>query len=135
MKHEPLLLLVQQAIDPLPVRNGPQRSENQGLGLAAVEDGGTVGARQHPHPATDGADLILTASVGPSSIFYNHPATVFLTTALKAALNAQPSSSASSFRSSSRIFSLMAETAWFRSFFPSIDNARESSEAARSSTL
>ena len=63
MQHELLLVLAFQGVDQLLVVAGAQGGHDQGLGLAAGEQGRAVGAGQHAHFRDDRADLVDRAAV------------------------------------------------------------------------
>ena len=65
IEHELLAELVEQAFDALFVADGAERGRDQGLGLAALEQGRAVGARQQADFAVNGADFLEAAAVEP----------------------------------------------------------------------
>ena len=83
VQHEAFERLSFEHIKPLHVLSGAQGSGHQGLRLAAREKGGAVRARQHPHFASDGADLVKSPPVRPPALQQDVVAEVLLLHDLK----------------------------------------------------
>ncbi len=64
VEHEVFLLLAFVALEALPVVGGAEGGGDQGLGFAAGEERGTVGAGQNAGLDADGADLVEGAAIG-----------------------------------------------------------------------
>ena len=68
VEHELLAVLVHDAVDPLLVGGGAEHGGDQGLGLAALEEGRAVGAGQQADLALDRPQVLGPAAVGPLAV-------------------------------------------------------------------
>ena len=68
VEHELLAVLVHDAVDPLLVGAGAEHGRDQGLGLAALEEGRAVRAGQQADLALDRPQVLGAAAVGPLAV-------------------------------------------------------------------
>ena len=71
MKHETLFGFAFEDFEALHVVAGAESCSYQGLGFAAGEDSGAVGARQHPDFDPDGTNFVEGATIGAALIVDN----------------------------------------------------------------